>query len=117
MVTTRRGASSIGCLFGVLLLAAVVYFGVNVGEAYWRFYQFRDDMQVEARFAGHNTNDVILTRLRAAADSLGLPEAAGHVIIRRVRGIISIESSYDEPVELPGHVRELHFHPRAEGPL
>ena len=117
MVTTRRGASSIGCLFGVLLLAAVVYFGVNVGEAYWRFYQFRDDMQVEARFAGHNTNDVILTRLRAAADSLGLPEAAGHVIIRRVRGVISIESSYDEPVELPGHVRELHFHPRAEGPL
>ena len=106
-----------GCLFSLLVLAAVVYFGVNVGEAYWRFYQFRDDMQVEARFAGHNTNDVILTRLRAAADSLGLPEAAGHVIIRRVRGNISIESSYDEPVELPGHVRELHFHPRAEGPL
>ena len=106
-----------GCLFGVLVLAAVVYFGVNVGEAYWRFYQFRDDMQQEARFAGHSANDAILSRLRAAADSLGLPEAAGHVIIRRVRGSISIESYYDEPVELPGHVRELHFHPRAEGPL
>ena len=114
-MTTRRGASSIGCLFGVLVLAALVYFGVNVGEAYWRFYQFRDDMQVEARFAGHNANDAILTRLRAAADSLGLPEAAGHVTIRRVHGVISIESFYDEPVELPGHVRELHFHPRAEG--
>jgi len=34
-----------------------------------------------------------------------------------VRGVISVESFYDEPVELPGHVRELHFHPRAEGPL
>jgi hypothetical protein len=39
------------------------------------------------------------------------------VIVRRVRGVISVESFYDEPVELPGHVRELHFHPRAEGPL
>ena len=117
MVTTRRGASSIGCLFSLLLLAAVVYFGVNVGEAYWRFYQFRDDIQQEVRFAGQRTNDAIVTRLRAAADSLGLPEAAGHVIVRRVRGVISVESFYDEPVELPGHVRELHFHPRAEGPL
>ena len=117
MVTTRRGASSIGCLFGVLLVAAVVYFGMNVGEAYWRYYQFRDDIQQEVRFAAHNNNDAIMTRLRAAADSLGLPEAAGHVIIRRVKGLISIESYYDEPVELPGHVRELHFHPRAEGPL
>ena len=106
-----------GCLFGLLLLAALGYFGVNVGEAYWRFYQFRDDIQQEVRFAGHSTNDVIATRLHAAADSLGLPEAAGHVVIRRVRGFISIESNYDEPVELPGHVRELHFHPRAEGPL
>ncbi len=115
MVNARRGTSSIGCLFSLLVLAAVVYFGVNVAEAYWRFYQFRDDMQVEVSFAAHNTNDVILTRLRAAADSLGLPESAGHVVIRRVRNSIAIESFYDEPVELPGHVRELHFHPRAEG--
>ncbi len=114
-MTARRGASSIGCLFSLLVLAAVVYFGVNVAQAYWRFYEFRDDMRVEVSFAAHNTNDVILTRLRAAADSLGLPEAAGHVVVRRVRGWISIESDYDEPVELPGHVRELHFHPSAEG--
>jgi hypothetical protein len=115
LVTTRRGASSIGCLFGLLILAAVVYFGVNVGEAYWRFYQFRDDMQQAVRFAGNTANDAIVMRLRAAADSLGLPEAASHVTIHRVKGSISIESFYDEPVELPGHVRELHFHPRAEG--
>lgn len=116
-MTRRRGASSIGCLFSLLVLAAVVYFGVNVGEVYWRYYQFRDDMQQEVRFAAHYTSDAIAGRLRAAADSLGLPEAAGHVIIRRSSSMISVESDYDEPVELPGHVRELHFHLRAEGPL
>lgn len=117
MVTTRRGASTMGCLFSVLVLAAVVYFGVNVAQAYWRFYEFRDDIQQEVRFASHNSNDVITVRLHAIADSLGLPEGAGNVKIHRVRGSISIESDYDEPVELPGHVRQLHFHPRAEGPL
>jgi hypothetical protein len=106
-----------GCLFSLLLLAAVVYFGMNVAEAYWRFYEFRDDIQQEVRFASHNANDVIAVRLHAIADSLGLPEAAGRVKIRRAQGYITIESDYDEPVELPGHVRQLHFHPRAEGPL
>ena len=106
-----------GCLFGLLLIAAVVYFGVSAGEAYWRFYQFRDDVQQEVRFAGHSTNEAILTRLRAAADSLGLPEAAGHAIIPRAHGVISIQPYHHEPVELPGHVPELHFHPRAESPL
>jgi hypothetical protein len=104
-------------LFSVLVLAAVVYFGVNVAQAYWRFYEFRDDIQQEVRFASHNSNDVISVRLRAIADSLGLPEGAGNVKIHRVHGSISIEADYDEPVELPGHVRQLHFHPRAEGPL
>lgn len=117
MVTTRRGASTTGCLFSVLVIAAVVYFGVNVAQAYWRFFEFRDDIQQEVRFASHNTNDVIVVRLRAVADSLGLPEEAGHIKIHRDRGYISIESDYDEPVELPGHVRQLHFHPSAEGPL
>lgn len=106
-----------GCLFSLLIVAAVGYFGVNVGEVYWRFYQYRDDMVQEVRFAAHNQNDAIANRLAAEADSLGLPDPAGHVLIRRSSSAISIESYYDEPVELPGHVRELHFHPRAEGPL
>jgi len=32
MVRQRAGRSSLGCLVSLLILAAVVYFGVNVGE-------------------------------------------------------------------------------------
>ena len=76
MVSPRRGASSLGCLFSLLIFAAVGYFGVNAGESYWRFYQYQDDMRQEVNFAAQRTNDQIIARLRASADSLGLPDDA-----------------------------------------
>lgn len=115
MVITRRGASSLGCLFSLLILSVVVYFGVNIGEVYWREYQFQDEMNQQVRFAAHNSNPQIVRHLQAVADSLGLPDDAGDVDIKRTVHDISIESEYSERVELPLYVREIHFHPRAEG--
>lgn len=117
MVTPRRGTSSLGCLFSLLIAAVAIYFGVNVGEAYWRFYQFQDDMRQEVRFSAHSSDDAIVTRLKAAADSLQLPDAASDITINRLDKTISVESEYNESVELPMYVRAIHFHPRAEGPL
>jgi hypothetical protein len=117
LVTRRVGASSMGCLFTLLVVAVIVYFGVNIGEVYWRAYQFEDDMQQEVKFAAHSTNDVILTHLRASADTLGLPDDAQHISIHRTAKSISLEAEYDERIELPMYVREQHFHPHAEGPL
>jgi len=113
----RRGSSQMGCLFTLLIVAAIIYFGVNIGETYWRFYEYQDDMAQEVRFAAHSPDDVIVNRLKAAADSLELPEAAGNVQIRRTQTTISIESEYYDRIELPMYVREVRFHPHAEGPL
>jgi hypothetical protein len=117
LVTPRRGASSIGCLFSLLIVAVIIYFGVNIGEVYWRYYQYEDDMRQQVRFASHKTNEAISSELRAQADSLSLPEAAGEVTIRRSQSMISVESEYYETVELPLYARDLLFHPHAEGPL
>ena len=115
MVTSRRGASSLGCLFTLLIVTAAVYFGINVAEVYWRFYEFQDDMRGLARFASNAPSDTIVARLRASADSLGLPSDAARVVVRRNDTKIVLESDYYERVELPGYVRDIHFHPRAEG--
>jgi len=115
LVTSRRGASSLGCLFTLLLVTAAVYFGVNVAEVYWRFYEYQDDMRSLARFSSNAPSDTIVSHLRASADSLGLPSDAGRVIVRRTDASIVLESDYYERVELPGYVRDIHFHPRAEG--
>jgi hypothetical protein len=114
LVGARRGASSLGCLFSLLIAAAALYFGVHVGEAYWRFYEFQDDMQQEARFASHNANETIINHLRASADSLELPADAQRIAIRRSQSAIIIESAYTEYVEFPMYVRQIVFHPYAE---
>jgi hypothetical protein len=115
MVRSRQGSSSLGCLFALLLLSAAVYFGVNIGEVYFRFFQYQDAMRQEVRFASHNSDQIILRHLRAQADSLGLPEAAGEVTLQRDGRHIEIESEYYEHIELPLYVREVHFNPHAEG--
>jgi hypothetical protein len=115
MVRPRSGSSTLGCLFILLLLSAAGYFAVNVGEVYFRFFQYQDAKRQEVRFASHNNDQVILRHLRAQADSLGLPEAAGEVTLQRSARHIEIESEYYEHIELPLFVREVRFNPHAEG--
>ena len=108
----RRGTSRLGCLVGALLLVTVAYFAFNIGEVYVRFYRFKDAMAQEARFAHNRDDNTIRLHLIAVADSLGLPEAAGRVIVNRDARRILIKSSYIEHVELPLFVREFHFEPQ-----
>lgn len=114
MVRLRRGASTLGCLLSILLMVTLIYFGVNIGEPYLRFFRFQDAMRQEARFAATKTDDDIRRRLAALADSLGLPDHAGRVNVQRGNRRIRISSSYSERVELPLIARDFLFTPRAE---
>lgn len=114
MVTPRRGASTLGCLFAMLVVAAIGYFGVNVGGPFLRYYQFRDAMQQEARFAERKDNAAIITTLRMKADSLDLPTAAQRINVRRTPRMITIWAEYTVTIEFPFVERELTFRPVAE---
>jgi hypothetical protein len=111
-VVRRRGASSLGCLIPLLVLAIGVYFAFDFGMAYFRFYQFKDAMGQEARFATDRTDAQITARLSALADTLELPPGAELITIIREPRTIMISSDYDEVIRLPlkkEHV--IHFHP------
>jgi hypothetical protein len=97
----------------LLLGVTLAYFGFNIGEVYLRFYRMKDAMMQEARFAPTRDDETIRSHLVAVADSLGLPDEAGHVVIRREAGRIVISSRYSEHVELPLFVREFRFNPQA----
>jgi len=115
MVTrTRRGVGQIGCLVMLLLMSAGVYFAIGVGQVYWDYYQYRDRMLQEARFAASRTDGVIKKRLYLFADSLGLPEGAKQIRVRRANKHIYIWSEYYENIELPFYTRELLLAPRVE---
>ena len=114
----RRGQSRLGCLIVLLLLAVGAYFAVDYGEAYFRFYQYKDAMGQEARFATTKTDEQITKRLAALADTLQLPPGAELITIERSPTVITISSDYDEIIHLPlkkEHV--IHFHPSAASRL
>jgi hypothetical protein len=115
MVRARRGVGTKGCLSSLLLVAVVVYFGVNAFEVYWRYYQYRDHMQQQIRFASHYSNDQITKRLRSVADSLDLPPDAKDIYVARDGRQISVEAEYDDEIKFPFFVRKVHFNPRADG--
>ena len=114
-MVARRGASTVGCLLPLLIAALVVYIGRDFGEAYFRYYQYRDAMREEARFATIRSDDVIASHLRTLVDSLGLPRNAGAVRISHTRDGITIWSDYYETIQLPlNHEKTIHFHPTTE---
>ena len=47
----RRGASSTGCLISLLIFVGLLYYGVNIGEVWFRYYQLVDEMKTQARLA------------------------------------------------------------------
>lgn len=117
MVSRASGRAPLGCLFALLVAAAALYFGFNIGEVYWRSYRYQDAMAQEVRFASMRNDDAIAQRLTSVAESLGLPDAAHPPNVQRDPSSrrIRIWAAYSERVELPGFVRTFSFTPRAEG--
>jgi hypothetical protein len=115
MVRARAGKGTLGCLFSIVLVMALGYFAVSVGRPYLNHYKFQDRMKQEARFASKRSDLTIQRRLRLYADSLGLPESAQQIRIRRRAGAIEIWVDYYEVIEFPGVVREIYFSPSAVG--
>jgi hypothetical protein len=115
----RRGATSLGCLFSLLIFVAALYYGVNIGEVFFRYYRLLDEMQSQARVAAALDDGTIARRVQATAQDIGLPAEAQRIrIVRRAepREIV-IESTYSETVTLPLFTHTFRFHPQATQPL
>jgi hypothetical protein len=121
VILSRRGASSSGCLLSLLIFVAVLYYGVNIGEVYFRYYRLLDEMQTETRLAAGLDDGTIRRRIQAAIEDIGLPDSAGvnQLQIRRTASPreIVIETRYSEWVSLPFFNHSFSFHPRATQPL
>jgi len=121
VTASRRGASSAGCLLSLLIFVAVLYYGVNIGEVYFRYYRLLDEMQTETRMAAGLDDGTIRRRIQAAIEDIGLPDSAGRNQLQIYRTAtpreIVIETRYSESVSLPFFNHSFAFHPRATQPL
>lgn len=110
----ERGATRTGCLFLVLVVVAVVYFGLPIGGMYIRYYRMENEMKTQARFAPSIDDGAIQRRLLQTVDDLGLPlEARRRLRIRRTRRPreIVISTSWEETIVLPFYTRVQTFAP------
>jgi hypothetical protein len=110
----RRGASGLGCLVSVVLVAVVLYYGIPLGRMWWRYWEITDRMKSAARFSGNQTDAQILAQLRADAAEIGLPAEATRFRIQRLRNptfMVVISTSYRETVNLPLLRRSFEFKP------
>ncbi|HTY05825.1 MAG TPA: hypothetical protein VMC86_04860 [Gemmatimonadales bacterium] len=116
----RRGASSLGCLVSLLIFVAALYYGVHIGEVFFRYYRLVDEMDSQARLASAIDNGTIRRRLEAAIQDIGLPnDAADALEITRTSDPrkIHIETRYTERVQLPLFDHTFILHPSADESL
>jgi hypothetical protein len=113
---SRRGVSSLGCLFSLLIAAVVLYYAIDVGKVYWKYYRLTDEMATSARFAQTRTDVEIIRHLAGIARDLDLPPEAQRFRVRRTQSppIVSIRTEYSVTLELPFHNRVLILKPHAE---
>src|ERR1044071_6003193 len=98
---SRRGGSKLGCLVALLIVAVVVYYGMDVGRIYWNYYRLKDEMETSARFASGQTDDQIMRHLGGIVQDLGLPPEARRFTIRRTGNRVIIRSQYLVELDLP----------------
>ena len=85
VIRSRRGASSSGCLLSLLLFVAALYYGVNIGEVYFRYYRLLDEMQTEAHLAAGLDDGTIRRRVQSAVDEIGIPDLIAFALFGRAR--------------------------------
>ncbi len=119
LLRDRSGRSKLGCLVMLALFAGGVYYGVEVGGVYLRYWRMVDTMRVQARLGPSLTDDVIRRRLVERARQLNLPQEAQQVRIRRTGRPheIVITTTWQETLNLPLVQYTVTFRPEARAPL
>ena len=113
---SKRGASSLGCLFGIMVIVALLYYGLDIGRTYWKYYHLKDEMETSARFASTQGDDVILKHLIGVAQDLVLPaEAQRFVIVRSQHpASVTIRTRYTVTIVLPFKHKLVTLRPEVE---
>lgn len=98
----RRGSGSGGCLLGVALIAAGVFFGWPAVKVYVRAYEYEDAMRQTLLHSKTSDDEAMRARMRASVDSIGdLPDAAYQIQVERSDAMIRLVAAYTDTIRVP----------------
>ena len=113
---SRCGASMTAYLGSLVVTIIPVYYGMQVGRVYYRFYAIKDKIDSAALFAQTQPTEQILRNLREASGEIRLPPATKNFQIRRTDiypRTITISTIYTENLNLPFVTKTVTFTPTA----
>ena len=116
----QRGKRRLGCLFTVLILATLGYYGLDPANLLFKTWQLKQEMKAQAGFAPSINDEAIRRRLNRKIESLDLPTAArANLRIRRTfrpREIV-ISTEYEMTLILPFTTRLDTLNVEVRSPL
>lgn len=106
--------------FGVFLIVAVIYLGIQVVPAYYDNYEFQDAISQQALDSTYTpqTADDIKNSVYKTAQEIGVPVTEDQIAVTRTgtqaNGSITIDVHYTVPITIPGYPYELQFNPTTQ---
>jgi hypothetical protein len=101
--------------FGIFLIVATIYLGVEIAPPYLANYQLEDAIKNEATINTYNTKpeDAIRDSILKKAQDLDIPVTKDQIKVHRTgptgTGAVIIEAAYQVHVDLPGYPVDLNF--------
>lgn len=117
ILRNQRGEGKLGCVMGLLILAAAVFVAYKVIPVRVRATEFRDAVHDNARSAGTMSQDAIRSALAYKAVQLKLPIKEQDIQIQRTSDSVSVKVEYTVPVEFPGYTYNWAFKVEANYPV
>lgn len=113
----ERGEGKLGCIFGLLLVAAAFYVAFKVIPVKVAAADMRQTVIDQARSAGHTDAARIRWNILAEARRLELPLQENALKVERSSQYIKIKAEYTTPIEFPGYTWNWKHVHTAENPV
>ena len=112
---SERGFLSFSALFGLALVAALIFLSLKLLPPYITNYQFQDGIDNLARTATYSpmTEADLRKEVMKQARDLGLALQDKQVVVEKDRTTVNIKISYEVPVDLLARQVVLKFEPAA----
>ena len=114
-----EGKGFLGCMLGIILLAAVVFSGIKLGPVYYSNMIFEDDIKTVTSRVGTRgmNNDIIIKDILDLAKKNEIPltkkDASKNIKIERYAGQVHINVQYFVPVDFLIMKKTLKFEIKA----
>jgi len=109
----NRGISTSGCLVFLILLAFLGFVGLKVGQAFWNYYNVREQVRDALVWAVGSmqprSETDIIQRVISNANGIGVQLPPRNVRLSQTPETLTITAAWTEEIEFPYYTYPLNF--------